>query len=180
MTIEEGKTYTPADPEWAAVVSELREGDEVEYWHSHDSTPKGVRGALEPHVGGLRAPGTVVNVSGAAVTELTVTKLAPREPSWAGARVVLGGHRNEFTLGPRGRYYRPYRSPGLRPEQVDGPVTVLLDAEGRIPVDSVLAVNGVTRAELFNVIREHLCPYLTHSERLSLMESILTALGGAR
>lgn len=173
MTIIENRTYTPADPEWTAVIDELREGDEVEAWFGN----RGARGALDDDLSVGDEPRLYMEHD---LASLTVTKLAPREPSWAGARVVLDRDGDPWRLR-RDTFYvtRGGVETAATLEKVHGPITILLDANGHIPPNSVLSVNGVTREDLVGATHDAL-GYVSWKESERAVDAILAALGGAR
>lgn len=192
--ITERTTYTPDSPEWADVIAELRAGDEVEAWSERGV---GYRGAIRD-VAGERVTGKPVSLmvrhelirwsdgfANSDLTSLAVTKLAPREPSWAGAQVVL-----DKDGAPWQRLCSYWRAGGLLPRsaaEVDqhyGPITVLIDANGRVPVDSVLKINRVTRDRLAQALFQSLADRNVYAGPVSALfihiDAILAALDGAR
>lgn len=157
LELVEGETYRRGEPDWGAALASLREGDAVEaWWHDHE----GVRGNLARNSLGELALSawTVVHTCGVDdeaedVHEFTVTKLAPRDPSWVDARAVLTslGHvwvrhleQPEDVSGGRDLFVGPdatvLTALGL---SAMGPITVLLDADGALTVSAVQLVQSL-------------------------------------
>lgn len=159
IKIEEGRTYSEA--EWCRVRDQLRQGDKFRRMHD-----------WEMGVGG--------GVTQSPVITYTVTHLAPRTPSWAGAQVVLD--RDENVWQRRADGY----SSGIRTlvaevvERHYAPITVLLDADGHIPVASLMEVNGVSREDLRQALRRHRQAELHDVADRDEVDAVLAALEGGR
>lgn len=159
IKLEVGRTYT--QDEWDDVIEELVPGDR--YTRAYDA---------EVEDGGSRQHGP---------DRITVTHLAPRAPSWAGAKVVMDGdgdiwqRQNDRWKAPNGGTLHDW-------ETVDdyAPITVLLDADGHIPPASLMEVNGASREDLRQALRLHRQAELHDVADRDEVDAILAALEGGR
>src|SRR5699024_8151545 len=164
-----GETYrademSPSD--WNAHVAELRDGDVVEYW-----------------IGGLGYRKMVFHDDPGDTREwheFTVLSRVPRGPEWDGARVVIDADGDVWAA--RGdRYYRPrgtYRGASSL-EAEYGPCRVLLDADGRVPVGTVAALNTKTTA--YQAVYHAVCSHWrdgTVPDADRITGAVLRVLGG--
>lgn len=145
--IEIGVKYTPAHPDWAHVISDLREGDEVEAWYANDTAFRGALAAKSPWFT-VKARLLYIADHNAVITpnayealnpltELTVTKLAPRKPDWWGPKVIRDADSEFLIRTADGRYLDSYGSTYTDEETDEPEIRTVIDANGNLTWDAV-------------------------------------------
>lgn len=158
LRLEEGRTYTAS--EWDDLPrDQFVPGDRWTTTHTVTIGPDG-----DPDYGDAT---------------FTITHLAPRTPSWAGAQVVRDKDGVEWVKHEGVVWRSGIMCRSTATLERYAPITILRDADGNIPVDTVMQVNQVGRDDLVNVAMGESLD-ITYAESARIVDAVLAALEGGR